>query len=64
MKQTQTIEEAVERLLRGGVGVMPTDTVYGLVARVADRPAVERLYTLKHREHKPGTVIAANAGAG
>lgn len=45
----------------GAVGVAPTDTVYGLVARVSDRKAVERLYALKHREHKPGTVIAASA---
>jgi len=55
-----TAEQAVEILLRGGVGVMPTDTVYGLVARAADRGAVERLYVLKRREHKPGTVIAAS----
>ncbi|MGH7241043.1 MAG: L-threonylcarbamoyladenylate synthase, partial [Candidatus Saccharimonadales bacterium] len=34
--------------------------VYGLVARAADQTAVERLYGLKHREHKPGTLIAAD----
>ncbi len=39
---------------------MPTDTVYGLVARAQDPVAVARLYALKHREHKPGTVIAAS----
>lgn len=44
----------------GTVGVLPTDTVYGLVARAADTLAVQRLYDLKHREHKPGTLIAAN----
>jgi len=44
----------------GSVGVLPTDTVYGLVARAGDRRAVERLYSLKHRERKPGTVIAAS----
>lgn len=44
----------------GAVGVIPTDTVYGLVARAADRPAVERLYKLKSRERKPGTIIAAS----
>lgn len=39
---------------------MPTDTLYGLVCRAADEEAVKRLYDLKNREKKPGTVIAAN----
>lgn len=48
-------------LLKGGaVGILPTDTVYGLVCRAADKRAVERLYSLKKRENKPGTVIAAS----
>jgi L-threonylcarbamoyladenylate synthase len=53
-------KETAELLLAGQVGVMPTDTLYGLVARATDKNAVARLYALKHREHKPGTVIAAN----
>jgi len=44
----------------GAIGVIPTDTVYGVVARAADREAVGRLYQLKSRDHKPGTLIAAN----
>lgn len=44
----------------GAVGILPTDTVYGLVARASDQSAVARLYRLKHREHKPGTIIAAS----
>lgn len=47
-------------LLEGAVGVLPTDTVYGLVCRAADETAVKRLYALKHRQNKPGTVIAAS----
>lgn len=49
----------VSLLKSGAVGVSPTDTVYGLVCRAADPVAVERLYALKNREHKPGTIIAA-----
>lgn len=49
-----------ELLLAGKVGVIPCDTVYGLVARAADEQAVARLYALKHREHKPGTLIGAS----
>ena len=54
-------EQAVAALLAGGVGVMPTDTLYGLVARAVDADAVNRMHALKRRERKPGTVIAANA---
>lgn len=49
----------VTALLHGEVGVLLTDTVYGLVARAANPAAVERMYSLKHREQKPGTTIAA-----
>lgn len=44
----------------GAIGIIPTDTVYGLVARAADQTAVARLYQLKKREAKPGTLIAAS----
>ena len=52
--------ELVVLLRSGAVGVIPTDTVYGLVASAANPEAVRRLYALKHREKKPGTVIAAD----
>jgi tRNA threonylcarbamoyl adenosine modification protein (Sua5/YciO/YrdC/YwlC family) len=56
--------EAAGRLLQKpeAVAVIPTDTVYGVVARAADEQAVTRLYGLKRREHKPGTLIAADIG--
>lgn len=44
----------------GAVGILPTDTVYGLVARATDKEAVSRLYSLKGRDKKPGTIIAGN----
>jgi len=50
----------IQSLLDGSVGVMPTDTIYGVVARASDKMAVERLYKLKRRENKPGTIIAAS----
>ena len=42
------------------IGVIPTDTVYGVVGRTADQDAVSRLYALKDRDGKPGTIIAAS----
>jgi L-threonylcarbamoyladenylate synthase len=54
-------DEAVKHLLKpGSVGVIPTDTVYGLVARAEDRLGVDRLYKLKNREVKPAPVIASS----
>ena len=44
----------------GNIAIVPTDTVYGVVARAADPQAVERLYVLKQRESKPGTLVAAS----
>lgn len=54
------INEAVAILNQGGVGVLPTDTVYGVVAKATNKQAVERLYALKQRERKPGTIVAAS----
>lgn len=50
----------VEFLQQGQVGIMPTDTIYGLVATATNKDAVARLYRLKQREQKPGTVLAAS----
>lgn len=55
-----TLDQATLALARGNVGIIPTDTVYGLVAPAHNREAVERLYRLKNRERKPGTLIAAS----
>jgi L-threonylcarbamoyladenylate synthase len=52
--------DAAEKLQSGGVGIIPTDTVYGLVAAANSEEAVKRLYDLKAREGKPGTIIAAS----
>lgn len=52
--------ELIKLLHDGAVGVLPTDTLYGLVCRAADEKAVKRLYKLKSREAKPGTLIAVN----
>ena len=44
----------------GEIAIIPTDTVYGVVARAADPKAVAHLYRLKSRETKPGTLVAAS----
>lgn len=55
------VEAVISKLKQeGAIAVIPTDTVYGVVARAEDKTAVTRLYELKRRENKPGTLIAAN----
>lgn len=50
----------IELLNSGKVGIIPTDTVYGVVCLAANTDSVARLYELKSRNHNPGPVIAAN----
>ena len=51
-------------LNRGGVAVIPTDTVYGLAARPDFPEAVDRLYTIKGRElKKPIALLASDIAA-
>lgn len=53
-------DTAAQQLQRPGtIGILPSDTIYGVMARASDMAAVKRLYELKKREHKPGTLIAA-----
>lgn len=52
--------QLIDLLNSSKVGVLPTDTLYGLACRAVDGLAVQRLYDLKRRHHKPGTIIAAS----
>lgn len=54
------VSECIKVLQDGGIAVMPTDTVYGVVCRAADEDAVKRLYGLKSRQNNPGPVIASS----
>ena len=54
------LNTAAHVLLRGGVAVIPTDTVYGLAAHPAFPAAVERLYEIKHRAAKKPIALLAS----
>ncbi len=57
----ESLSTATEILNRGGVVVIPTDTVYGLAAHPAFPDAVDRLYTIKGREaRKPIALLASS----
>lgn len=54
--------KVIALLTGGGVGIIPTDTIYGIAAVAENEHAVERLYQLKQRrdDARSGTVIAAS----
>lgn len=48
------IKKIVSTLQRGGIVILRTDTIYGILARANDQKAVEKIYKLKDRRaHKP-----------
>lgn len=53
-------KKIVALLKDSAVGVLPTDTVNGLVCLATNKEAATRLYSLKQREQKPGTILASS----
>jgi L-threonylcarbamoyladenylate synthase len=55
--------EVVQMLQSGAVGVVPTDTVYGIVCSLFNQSAVERIYEIKDRDKtKPiGTILLSGS---
>ncbi len=52
------LNSQIIRILKsGGVGVMPTDTLYGLVGKASSKKAVERIYKIKGRDPKKPFII-------
>lgn len=47
----------VEILQAGGIGVLRTDTLYGLVAKADNEQAVERIYNLKSRDECKSPIV-------
>ncbi len=57
---TSITDKNLAALLHGGaIGILPTDTVYGLVSVIAPEP-IKRLYATKPRQSHAGTVIASS----
>jgi len=52
------LKEAAGILANGGLVIIPTETVYGIAANMADTRAIERLYKIKERpKDKPFSVL-------
>lgn len=52
-----TARQAAEALARGGLVVLPTDTVYGLAASVRQADAVRRIFAIKGRRSEKSLVV-------
>lgn len=52
--------QLIDLINQGSIGVIPTDTVYGLVGKAGSKQAIERMYAVKSRARQPGTTIAAS----
>lgn len=50
-------ENIIDILLNDGVGILPTDTLYGLVGRALSERVVERISQLKRRNDKNPFII-------
>ena len=51
----------IDMLKKGGVGVVPTDTIYGIVCSVFSKEALDRIFEIKGRdENKPPVVIISD----
>lgn len=59
MIYTHRFTPRIKQILKqGGVGVIPTDTIYGLVGSALSKPTVERIYKLRQRDlQKPMIVL-------
>lgn len=56
------IDKKIIKILQSdGVGILPTDTLYGIVASAFSKKAVERIYKIKGRdENKPFIILISS----
>ena len=54
-------KKAKEVLEKGGVVVLPTDTLYGIIAKVTKKDAVERIYDIKGRNTAKPFIVLLNS---
>ena len=57
MSATSFDETIVHLLKAGAIGVLRTDTLYGIVAKAADERAVERVYAVKQRTPSKSPIV-------
>jgi len=61
IEDVRTLDLAREILARGGVVVLPTDTLYGFSARLSAEDAIHRISALKHANHDRRYIVLASS---
>lgn len=63
MKVTDTLLDptVIDMLKRGAIGVLRTDTIYGIVGRADNERAVERIYDLKNRDGDKSPIVLVSS---
>lgn len=60
--KAKDIAEVISLLKNNSLIVMPTDTIYGLVANARSRQAIEKIYQIKQRDlNKPVAIFLPNS---
>lgn len=54
------IEQALEVLMKGGIILYPTDTIWGIGCDATNKDAVARIYELKKREDSKSMLVLLN----
>ena len=55
------MNEIVQKIQSAGIGVIPTDTIFGLVGQALSKEAVQKLYKVKGRSPgKPFIILISN----
>lgn len=54
-------KEIINIVKNGGVGIIPTDTIYGIIANATNKKSVEKIYKIKNRDtHKPFIILISS----
>lgn len=54
------MDKIVDVIKNGGVVIMPTDTIYGIVADATNEAVIKKVYNLKKRENNKPMLILVN----
>ena len=57
MSLNSKYNQIIKILKSGGIGVMPTDTLYGLVGSAFSKKAINRIYKIKNRDKKKKMIV-------
>ncbi len=58
---SENINEIGNNLKQGGIGIIPTDTIYGIVGSALNPETIERIYELRKREkNKPMIILLSS----